>query len=77
MTGLALLTDESPKSEVVRRLRGERVSDLRELLRNVLEPLMEEERAASLRLLEVASNFSSWKTGGHILTDTTKSLQPC
>lgn len=41
------------------------VSDLSELLRNVLGPLMEEERAASLRLLDVASSFSSWKTGGH------------
>lgn len=40
-------------------------SDLRELPRNTLGPLMEEERAASLRLLDVASSFSSWKTRGH------------
>ena len=38
------------------------VSDLRELLRIVLWPFKEEERAAGLRLLEVASCFSSWKT---------------
>lgn len=41
------------------------VSDLRELLREVLAPLMEDVRAARLQPLEVASSFSSWKTGGH------------